>query len=184
MYVTSSSTSSVTLLASHSKVLFRNNVCRGGKQGGTVFVVKDPQSTTKHFGPQAPYYNQRVVFLNNTAAIGKGVATQPTALRITPNHTTIVVTDYNIFLRPSLVFSLVDDFNNVNTTDFSTMVSQPLLLYLPHISFNHLFPSFYPVVNISGHCDSTELPLRYWSWSFRIFEWRYDSGSSCGCSNV
>ena len=111
-----------------NKVLFQNNVCRGGKQGGTVFVVRDPQTTTELFGPLIPYYNQRVVFDNNIAGAGKGVATQTTTLRSTSNHTTVLVTDYNIFLRPSLVFLLVDDFNNVNTTDFSTLVSHPLLI--------------------------------------------------------
>ena len=111
-----------------NKVLFRNNVCRGGKQGGTVFSVKDPQTTTELFGPHLRYYNERVVFDNNIAGAGKGVATQTTSLRSTANHTTIVITDYNIFLRPSLVFSLIDDFNNVNTTDFSTLVSHPLFI--------------------------------------------------------
>ena len=105
-----------------NNVMFQNNVCRGGKQGGTVFVVKDSQTTTELFGPQIPYYNERVVFDNNTAGVGKEVATQTTNLRSTSNHTTILVTDYNIFLSPSLVFSLVDDFNNVNTTDFTTTV--------------------------------------------------------------
>ena len=182
MYLTSSSTSSVMLFASYNNVTFRNNVCR--KNGGTVFSVKDLQSTTQLFGLQIPYYNQRVVFDNNIAGVGKGIATQTTNLRSTSNHTTVLVTDYNIFLRPSLMFSLVDDFNNVNTTDFSTTFSQPLLLYLPHISFNHLFPSFSPVVNISGHCDGTELLLWYWPKSFRIFEWCNNSGSSCGCSDI
>ena len=165
-----------------NKVLFRNNVCR--KYGGTVFSVKDLQSTTELFGPHLTYYNERVVFDNNIAAVGKEVATQTTSLRSTSNHSNILVTDYNIFLRPSLMFSLVDDFNNVNTTDFSTTVSQALLLYLPHISSNHLFPSFNPFVNKLGHCDGTELPLWYWTKSFRIFEWCNDCGSSCGCSDI
>ena len=123
MYLASSSTRSVSLLASYIKVMFRNNVCRGGKQGGTVFVVKDLQTTTQLFGPQIPHYNQRVVFVNNTAGAGRGVATQITSLRSTSNHTTIIVTDYNLFLRPSLMFNLVDAFNNINTTDYATTVS-------------------------------------------------------------
>ena len=121
MYLMSSSTSSVTLLSSYNKVLFRNNVCR--KQGGTVFFVKDPDTTSQLFGPQMTYYNQRVVFVNNTAGTGRGVATQTTSLRSTTNHSTIIVTDYNLFLRPSLAFNLVDAFNNINTTDFDTTVS-------------------------------------------------------------
>ena len=111
-----------------NKVLLKNNVCRGGKQGGTVFYVKDPQSTTELFGPQTPYYNERVVFINNIAGSGKGVATQTTSLRSTSNHTTIVISEYNLFLNPSLVFNLVDDYNNINTTDFATTVSEPILI--------------------------------------------------------
>ena len=123
MYLMSSSTSSVMLLASYNEVMFRNNVCRGGKQGGTVFALKDPQTNTVLFGPQIPHYNQRVVFVDNTAAVGREVATQTTSLLSTSNDTTIIVTDYNLFLHPSLVFNLVDAFNNVNTTDFSSTVS-------------------------------------------------------------
>ena len=123
IYLTSSSTSSVTILPSYKEVLFRNNVCRGGKQGGTVFFVTDPQSTTELFGPQLPHYNQRAVFVNNSAAVGREVATQTTSLRSTSNETTIIVNDYNLFLHPSLAFNLVDAFNNINTTDFATTVS-------------------------------------------------------------
>ena len=135
VYLTSSSTSSVSLLASYIEVLFLNNVCRGGKQGGTVFFVKDPQTTTQLFGPQMTYYNQRVVFVNNTAGVGREVATQTTSLRSTSNHTTIIVTDYNLFLRPSLAFNLVDVFNNINTTDFDTTVS--VLFPYPTLSNHH-----------------------------------------------
>ena len=124
MYLMSSSTSSVTLLASHTNVvMFRNNVCRGGKQGGTVFFAKDLQTTTVLFGPQISHYNQRVVFVNNTAAVGRKVATQTTSLRSTSNQTTVIVADYNSFLRPSPVFNLVDVFMNINATDFTTTVS-------------------------------------------------------------
>ena len=114
-----------------NKVMFRNNVCRGRKQGGTVFFVKDPQNTTELFGPKMTYYNQRVVFVNNSAAVGKAITTQTTALRSTSNHTTIVVNDYNSYLQPSLSFNLVDEFSNINTTDFSTTVSisKPTVLY-------------------------------------------------------
>lgn len=125
-----------------NKVLFRNNVCRGGRQGGTVFVVKDPQSTTELFGPRMKYYNERVVFDNNIAAVGKGVATQTTSLRSTFNQSTILVTDYNIFLRPSLVFNLVDAYNNINTTDFASTVCVQTLSYysystLPYSTFSY-----------------------------------------------
>ena len=130
------------LISNFSKIVFRNNVCRGGKQGGTVFVVKDPQTTVQLFGPQMTYYNQRVVFVNNTAEVGKEIATQITSLRSTANHTTIIVTDYNFFLRPSLMFHLVDAFNNINTTDYATTVSilWPMLLY-PTLSI-----VFYPIL--------------------------------------
>ena len=131
MYLMSSSTSSVSLLASYANaIMFKNNLCRGGKQGGTVFVVKDLQSTTALFGPQISHYNQRVVFVNNTAAVGRGVATQTTGVRSASNHTTLIVTDYNLFLRPSLVFNLVDAYNNINTTDFATTVRMLTLSYL------------------------------------------------------
>ena len=160
MYLMSSSTSSITLLASHTNgIMFKNNVCRGGKQGGTVFAVKDLQTTTDLFGPQIPHYNQRVVFVNNVAAVGKGVATQTTIVRSTSNHTTIIVTDYNLFLRPSLVFNLIDAFNNINTTDFATTVSNhnsalsylALLYYTSTISFPAPHP--YPAVtNPCCHC--------------------------------
>jgi predicted outer membrane repeat protein len=140
MYLMSSSTSSVTLLnASNIKIMIRDNVCRGGKQGGTVFVVRDSQTTTTNlFGPQTPNYNQRVVFVNNTAVVGRGVATQTTSLRSTSNHTTIAVTDYNSFLLPSLLtFNLVDAFNNINTTDFATTV---IILY-SNLKLPYLNPS-------------------------------------------
>ena len=121
----------------NNKVLFQNNVCRGHKQGGTVFFVKDPQAATQLFGPQMTYYNQRIVFVNNTAAVGRAISTQTTSLRNKSNHTTIVVTDYNLFLHPSPVFNLVDAFNNINSTDFATTVSvlrpYPILPY-PTIS--------------------------------------------------
>ena len=120
-FATRAPTARVT--SNFNKVLFKNNVCRGGKQGGTVFVVKDLQTTADLFGPQIPHYNQRVVFVDNMAAVGSGVATQTTSLHSTSNHTIIIVTDYNVFLRPSLVFNLVDAFNTINTTDFATTVS-------------------------------------------------------------
>ena len=124
LYLMSSSTSTVILLnASNDAIMFRNNMCQGGKGGGTVFYVKDLQTTTVLFGPQMPNYNQRVVFDNNKAAVGSGVATQTTSLRSTSNQTTIIVTDYNLFLQPSLlVFNLVDAVNNINTTDFASTV--------------------------------------------------------------
>ena len=119
-----------------NKVMFRNNVCRGHKQGGTVFFVKDPQNTTELFGPKMTYYNQRVVFVNNSAAVGKGITTQTTALRSTSNHTTIVVNDYNSYLQPSLSFNLVDEFSNINTTDFSTTVCLRISYYiLPYATY-------------------------------------------------
>ena len=121
-------------IPNYNKVVFRNNVCRGRKQGGTVFVVKDPQTITVLFGPQMPHFNERVVFVNNTAAVGSAITTQTTKLQSTSNHTTIVVKDYNSYLNPSLAFNLVDDFNNINTTDFSTTVSilpKPYLILPP-----------------------------------------------------
>jgi len=129
---------------SWNKIEFRNNVCRGGKQGGTVFIVKDPQTTTELFGPQIPYYNERVVFDNNTAGAGKGVATQTTTLRSTSNHTTIFVNDYNVFLRPSLVFTLVDAYNNINTTDFTTTVS--------YFYLTALYPALFQSNVVNHHC--------------------------------
>ena len=106
-----------------NKIVFQNNVCRSGNQGGTVFYVNDPQTTTEIFGPQTPYYNDRVIFVNNIAEAGKEVATQTTSLCSTSNHTTIVISEYNLFLNPSLVFNLVDAYNNINTTDYATTVS-------------------------------------------------------------
>ena len=124
MYLTSSSTSSINLLSSYNGIIFQHNICRDGTQGGTVFIVKDPPKTsTVLFGPDKPNYERRVVFVNNTAGVGRGVATQTTSLQSTLNDTTIIVTDYNIFLRSSLAFKLVDAFNDVNTSDFATTVS-------------------------------------------------------------
>ena len=123
IYLTSSSTSSVFLYESYTGIVFQNNICRGGEEGGTVYFLKDPQSNTELFGPQLSHYNQRVVFVNNTAGVGKKVATQTTNLRSTSNDSTIVITDYNVFLHPSLVFNLIDAFGNINNTDFSTTVS-------------------------------------------------------------
>ena len=170
-----------------NKVLFKNNVCHGGKQGGTVFVVKDLQTTTDLFGPQIPHYNQRVVFVDNTAAVGSKVATQTTSLRSTTNRTTIIVTDYNLFLRPSLVFNLVDSFNNINTTDFATTVSNCFPI-LSHLAL--LYPTLTcsnPAVTNSccpGHCERIELPLRHWSKSLRISEWCHDCGGKSGCRDI
>ena len=164
--------------------MFRNNVCR--KYGGTVFAVKDFQSTAELFGPQLPHYNQRVIFDNNVAAVGNGVATQTTTLRSASNDTTIRVTDYNSFLRPSLVFRLVDDYNNVNTTDFATTVSifsyYRTLLY-PTLFFSNQSLLSNIVITI-GHCDRSKLPLWDWFQSCRISQWGNDGGSKSGCGNI
>jgi predicted outer membrane repeat protein len=154
VYVSSSSTSAVTLAPAASttvgRIVFHDNVCHS--QGGTVYWECDglpalnastgSAGSTVLFGPSLAHY-QRVLWGNNTAPLSSQVATQPTALSggkqssssssssssstTAVSVTVMAVQQYNAFLQPSPSFRLTDYFGSVNTTDHTTTATASVL---------------------------------------------------------
>ena len=125
------------LITQKKQITFKRNVCTSG--GGTVFWISDPRYSESVLWEVDDYTNPydstrdyslayALHFMDNQAVFAPNMSTQTTTLSFTSTES-ITITQYGRVVDNIPLLQMLDYFGNLNTTDYSTLITATTLNY-------------------------------------------------------